>query len=616
MSETTILIVEDEAIVAADLASRLEKLGYAVAGIAARGQDAIALVAREQPQLVLMDIYLAGSMDGIATAEAIQETHDVPVIYLTAHSDAATLSRAKLTEPFGFILKPFDIRELATQIELALYKHRVERQLRESEERYRSIFDNTHAAMLLVDAKDDGIIDVNPAACRYYGYSKAAMTALKMADINVLSTEQIAGELPSQGETRHCRRFQKHRLSDGRVRAVEVFCGPLAIDGRELVFSIIHDISDRKQAEEALERSRDTLDAVVENLDVGVMIADAQGRLRSMNTAALAMHEFASRDEMLTQAAMFADLFELRDLDGHLLPPEEWPSMRAMKGDHFKDLEVSVQNLQTGRRWIGSWSVSPVYNRQGEVDLLVYSVRDITARKKAEDVIRRSNQELEQFAYVASHDLQAPLRAMVGFLQLLEQDYRDRLDAEGQHYIERAVTAGHRMQRMIQDLLSLSQASSSRGRVAATDLNQLVRTVLTELEPALQAKKVQVTCADLPTLKVEANQIARLFQNLVMNAAKYNQSPQPKIAIESQRVRDGYHLQVRDNGIGIAPQFHERIFKVFQRLHTAQEYEGTGLGLALCQTIVERHGGTIWVSSQLNEGATFHFTLPCEGGFA
>ena len=241
---------------------------------------------------------------------------------------------------------------------------------------------------------------------------------------------------------------------------------------------------------------------------------------------------------------------------------------------------------------------------------------DDTERKKIEEAIQRSNRELEQFAYAASHDLQEPLRAMVGFLQLLEQDYGDRVDAAGQHYIERAVAAGHRMQRMIRDLLALSQATTSRGLVVATDFNQLIRRVLAELKPALQAKKVRVTCSDLPTLNVEANQVARVFQNLVMNAVKYNESPQPEIVIEGQRIRDGYHFQVRDNGIGIEPQFHDRIFKVFQRLHTESEYEGTGLGLALCKKIVERHGGTIWVNSQPNEGATFHFTLPREGGFA
>lgn len=224
--------------------------------------------------------------------------------------------------------------------------------------------------------------------------------------------------------------------------------------------------------------------------------------------------------------------------------------------------------------------------------------------------MKRSNRELEQFAYVASHDLQEPLRAVVGFLQLLQSRYGDQIDEKGRHYIERSVNAGHRMQTLIRQLLTLSRVNTDGAAFAATDLNGIVTDVLDNLQSIIQEKNAAITCARLPTLAVDASQIQSLFQNLVMNAVRYNQDPRPRIEIGYRESEHLGHFFVKDNGIGISPQFHQRIFVVFQRLHTDREYPGTGLGLALCKKIVERHGGEIWVESQPQEGSTFHFTLP------
>jgi len=236
-------------------------------------------------------------------------------------------------------------------------------------------------------------------------------------------------------------------------------------------------------------------------------------------------------------------------------------------------------------------------------------VHDITEQKLAQQALERSNRELEQFAYVASHDLQEPLRAVVGFLQLLQSQYAENIDEKGRHYIERSVKAGHRMQTLIRELLTLSRVHTRGAMFAPANLNGIVKYVLDNLQQIIREKNADITCARLPNLAVDEAQIESLFQNLIINALRYNESSKVIIEIGCRKQDNCYHFFVKDNGIGISDRFYERIFMVFQRLHTDAEYPGTGLGLALCKKIVERHGGAIWVESRREKGSTFHFTL-------
>lgn len=263
MSPTTILIVEDESIVAADLEGKLRRGGYSVVGIASSGEEAISIVNNQSPRLILMDIELQGPLDGIETTRRIQAQHDVPVVYLTAHSDQATLSRAKLTGPLGYVLKPFDERDLATQIEIALHKHQADLKLRESEARYRNLFLNNQAVLLLIDPDDGAIVDANPAACTYYGYSADEITRLNISHINTLPIDQIRERLQSMKDAARRHFFFQHRLADGRVRDVEVFSGLIADNQRELIYSIVHDVTDRVRAEASLQQLNNTLEQQV-----------------------------------------------------------------------------------------------------------------------------------------------------------------------------------------------------------------------------------------------------------------------------------------------------------------------------------------------------------------
>jgi signal transduction histidine kinase len=227
--------------------------------------------------------------------------------------------------------------------------------------------------------------------------------------------------------------------------------------------------------------------------------------------------------------------------------------------------------------------------------------------------LERSNADLQQFAYVASHDLQEPLRTITGYVELLARRYRGKLDADADDFIAFATDAAARMKQLINDLLTYSRVGTRGDPFAPTDCGAAINDALRNLAAAIEESGTVVTHAPLPTLLGDPVQIAQLFQNLLSNAIKFRSAEPPRIHVAATDEGSDWHFTVRDNGIGLEPQYAERIFLIFQRLHGREEHPGTGIGLAICQRIVDRHGGRIWVTSKLGQGATFHFTLPKEG---
>jgi hypothetical protein len=246
--------------------------------------------------------------------------------------------------------------------------------------------------------------------------------------------------------------------------------------------------------------------------------------------------------------------------------------------------------------------------------------QELTKRKRAEEKLKetlaeleRSNRELEQFAYVASHDLQEPLRMVSSFTQLLARRYKDKLDADANEFITYAVDGANRMQKMISDLLTYSRVGTRGKPFEPICCEAVLDQAVTNLQVAIEESGAVVTHDPLPTLMADGTQLVQLFQNLIGNAIKFRSDVPPEIHIGVERTDSEWRFSVRDNGIGIDPQHHDRIFMIFQRLHSREEYPGTGIGLAICKRIVERHGGRIWVESQPGKGATFYFTIPARG---
>ncbi len=243
-------------------------------------------------------------------------------------------------------------------------------------------------------------------------------------------------------------------------------------------------------------------------------------------------------------------------------------------------------------------------------------VRDITPLKQAEanlartiEALKRSNAELERFAYVASHDLQEPLRMVGSFVQLLAQRYRDKLDADANKFINIAVDSAARMQTLINDLLRFSRVATRGQPFENVDSKNVLVQVLKDLSVSIQESNAKISIGTLPTVHADPVQLGQVFQNLISNAIKFRRSEIPEIQVDAHRDKEEWIFSVKDNGIGIDPKYFDKIFIIFRRLHSREKYPGTGIGLATCKKIVERHGGRIWVESEPGKGSTFYFSL-------
>jgi light-regulated signal transduction histidine kinase (bacteriophytochrome) len=235
---------------------------------------------------------------------------------------------------------------------------------------------------------------------------------------------------------------------------------------------------------------------------------------------------------------------------------------------------------------------------------------ELELQRRVEE-LARSNADLEQFAYVASHDLQEPLRMVSSYVQLLARRYKGKLDPDADDFIGFTVEGATRMQRLINDLLAYSRVGTGDRARQAVDLERVMATVDTNLAHSIDEHHAEITHDPLPTISGNEPQLVQLIQNLVSNAIKFHAPDRaPKVHVSARPDPAGWMITVRDNGIGIAPEYFERIFVIFQRLHPREIYDGTGIGLAIAKRIVERHGGRIWLDSRPNEGTTFSFTLP------
>ena len=276
-------------------------------------------------------------------------------------------------------------------------------------------------------------------------------------------------------------------------------------------------------------------------------------------------------------------------------------------------IENMMVILPTGQRRVYKVTCMPLDGGNDDNDVLV-QMFDVTSSRATEAELRRSNEELQQFAYVASHDLREPLRMVSSYLGLLTEKYKGRtLDEKALSYIGYAVEGTGRMQEMIDDLLTYSRIETKGGELRAVSMGEVVRSAQRNLEVAIQEGKVRISCGDLPTVWGDRSQMVLLMQNLMSNSVKFRSKTAPEVRIDS--ISDGMYwtISVRDNGIGLDMKNRDRIFQMFQRLHTASEYPGTGIGLAICKKIVERHGGRIGVESEVGKGSTFFFTIPIRG---
>jgi PAS domain S-box-containing protein len=372
----------------------------------------------------------------------------------------------------------------------------------------------------------------------------------------------------------------------------------------------------RRQAE-VLGKAEQKFRSLLEAAPDAMIISSDEGRISLVNTQVEVM--FGLQRSALLNGSIQA-----------LVP--EWSGLSASAGGH-KELKARRRD---GTMFPAEISLSPLQTEEGP--LVISAIRDITERKKAEDEIRslntrleqhvaertqqllesnealrQSNDDLSQFAYAASHDLQEPLRMVSLYSQILERTYGNHLDQKAHQHIAFIVNGAQRMEMLLRDLLAYSQLGSlSEGPADAVDCMAVIQKVLLNLHASVEESRASITIDRLPTVRAHETRLVQLFQNLMGNAIKYHGSDPPKVHVAAERQEAHWLFSVQDNGIGIKPEYAQQIFGVFKRLH-GNTYQGTGIGLAICQRIVERYGGRIWVESTPGNGSVFYFTIPSAG---
>ncbi|WP_169405687.1 PAS domain S-box protein [Deinococcus apachensis] len=414
-------------------------------------------------------------------------------------------------------------------------------------------------------------------------------------------------------------------LVGGRPRGVLVVgtyeARPWTPEERALLETVARSLGlalERADALRELQRERTFLSALLDSLSEGIVACDASGHLTLFNRATRELHGLP---ETPLPPEGWAEHYDLYRADGETrLPTAETPLYRAFQGEHIRDAEMVIRPRQGEARTVLSVG-SPIIAAGGERLGAVAAMRDVTERYRAEaalreanENLRRSNRELEQFAYIASHDLQTPARAVTSFAELLELRYGDRLDERGHAYLRQIVRGGQRMKRLVDDLLAFSRLNTQQRPLEPVDGAAVLAEVLDLLAPDLEATGGEVASGPLPTVRADEGQLSRLLVNLIGNALKYHrQGVAPRVHVSAERDGRMWRFAVADNGVGIERRYLEQVFEPFKRLHAQDQVEGSGLGLAVSRKIVERHGGRLWLESTPGEGSTFFFTLPDVG---
>jgi PAS domain S-box-containing protein len=541
----------------------------------------------------------------------------------------------------GYILLRLFLKEVATRrfhalnerIETLnreiLERKRVETQLYAQRELLRATLESIGDGVIATDISGNATF-LNPVAQSLTGWRQQEATGRRLEELFVINNEHTGATVENpihralrEGTITGLASHTVLTARDGRQVPIDDNAAPIRnafgdITGSVFVF---RDVGDRKRADrerheavEALRRTAEFDEAVMSNMAEGLYTVDAQGLATYVNPAAEAFFGWTS-DEL--RGKHMHEMIHHHYPDGTVFPAKECPGLRVLTEGHELIEQEDSFIRKDGSFFDVIYSSSPLKSGNDILGLIVV-FRDVSESKRKERELRamnkalvRANEDLNQFAFAASHDLQEPLRMITSYSQLLVDSCPGEFEGDAALFLDFIMQGTARMRELLADLLAYTQVSESdgRGETAVVDLNLVFQKALENCKTAIDHSGAIVTGDPLPSVPGYEPHFLQLFQNLIGNAIKYRSGKPPRIHVSAQRVNDTWRLSISDNGIGIAPAYQRRIFGVFKRLH-GRELPGTGIGLAICQRVVERYGGQIWVESQLDQGSTFFCTFP------
>lgn len=415
--------------------------------------------------------------------------------------------------------------------------------------------------------------------------------------------------------------------ADGHEFPIEASISQIEEAGEKIFTVILREITERLDAEAKLQALEQRLRAITENLAEGLVVSDLDGNLIHWNRAALEMHQFADLADGLGQIAQFQQTFCLETLEGVELEVGAWPLSLVLAGGKLRDMDLRIRRKDLPWDRVFRYSGSVIQERAGH-QIAYLAIADITEQHQAQEQVRRLNQELEQrveertaqlqaanreleaFSYSVSHDLRAPLRAMDGFSQATLEDYGHLLPEDGREFLQTICASSKRMGCLIDDLLAFSQLGRVKVKRLLVPVHQMVDEIIAEARQGLQEQEFEVQVDPLPDCLGDPALLRQVWVNLINNAFKYCRGRAPaRLHIGTTRSRNQSGYFIKDNGAGFDMRYIGKLFGVFQRLHRVEDYPGTGVGLAIVQRIVHRHGGRVWAEGEVDRGACFYFTL-------
>jgi PAS domain S-box-containing protein len=475
--------------------------------------------------------------------------------------------------------------------------------LKASEDRFIKIFNFSPIAIMITNAETGKIMYVNNAFEKLFHFKRKYAVGKTVVEIGL--TDESARDRIIKRITENAGQgvLMEMELKNARGETKEILNTTeiIEIDNRRCYMNAMIDISERKEMEETLRQTNHFLDTILENIPNMVFVKDA-GELRFLrfNKAGEDILGY-SRNDLLGKndhdffAKEQADFFTAKDKE-------------VLTAGQLKDIAEEPIRTAHGERWLHTRKI-PVYEH-GKPLYLVGISEDITERKMQQDAILQLNKDLEAFSYSVSHDLRAPLRAVTGFARMLQEDYYDKLDDEGKRLLTTISRNAEKMGNLIDDLLNFSRLGRKSVVVKDTDMNEMVRNAINELNKSI-THRAEITVAQLHSVKSDPSLMSSVLANLIGNAIKYSSKKEnPVVEIKSEANATDVIFSVKDNGAGFDMRYVDKLFGVFQRLHSGEEFEGTGVGLATVKRIINKHGGKVWAEGKIDDGATVYFSLP------